>query len=352
MILTIFIFFIVLLVLILSHEFGHFIFAKVRGVRVDEFGFGFPPRLFGKQFGETTYTFNALPFGGFVRIYGEDATEASHDPRSFAARSARDRFWIIFAGVLMNMFLAYGLFTLMQGIGMPDVVGVKIAEVVAGSPADRSGLQVGDKIFSVLTAEGEEVIKTPEEVQTIIEAHKGRDITFKILRGDEYILKGVFPRINPPAGEGAVGIAMEPEIGVVRSPWYRAPWDGLKTTYLVTVATVKGLAQFFGGLFVWDRAVLDQVSGPVGIAKITGEASRLGLIYLLQIVALLSINLAVLNVLPFPALDGGRILFLIIEMLKGSPVNAQVSQMVHLVGFVFLIGLMLVITYRDIARIF
>lgn len=359
---TILIFFVMLLVLILSHEFGHFVFAKMRGIRVDEFGFGFPPRLVGKQYGETLYSLNALPFGGFVRIWGEDETgEAASDPRNFSSRSVGQRFWIIAAGVLMNVWLAYLLFVFGHIIGLPTVVTedtrgavrdikVAIVEIAPGSPAASVGLQVGDTIESFAETDGTGV-QTPRAVagvQTFIRAHQGRPLVLGIRRGDQILSLRVTPRTSAPEGQGLLGIAMF-ETGTVSVPWYMAPWEAAKTTYYVTRDTVSGLAYFFGNLF--HGTVVGDVAGPVGIARYAGEAGRMGFVYVLRLMALLSINLAVLNVLPVPALDGGRILFLLIEKIKGSPVPARVSYLVHAAGFVVLILLMVFITYRDIVKL-
>jgi len=354
---TVIIFFIVIAILILSHEFGHFFFAKMRGVRVDEFGFGFPPRLFSKKIGETLYSFNLLPFGGFVRIFGED--EATADPRSFSSRSIHERFWILFAGVLMNFILAYLLFTVGHILGLPAIVDgaefsrardvkVQIIEVAAESPADMAEIQVGDSIVQLSDGTETIVVQDTEEVQAFINARRGQELSFGLVRGEQARTVALTPRRDPPAGEGAIGIAMV-KVGIVAAPWYLAPWEGAKTTFNMTIATARGLASFFGNLLT--GTIVGDIAGPVGIARIAGEASRLGFIYLLQLTALLSINLAILNILPIPALDGGRILFLIIEKVRGVPVNARISQMVHAAGFVLLIALMLFITYRDIVKI-
>lgn len=356
---TFLIFLAVIAVLVLSHEFGHFIFAKVRGVRVDEFGFGFPPRIFGMKFGETLYSINLLPFGGFVKIYGEDTTEAASDPRNFASRSFSDRFWIIFAGVLMNMLLAYLLFTFGHILGLPSVVDesnaayakdavVRIVEVVPGSPAETSGIKLGDAIRSVAYGTETLDVQNIQQVQDFIKSHTGRQILLTLEREQEELILAVTPRENPAPGEGAVGIAML-KTGIVKTPIWKAPWEGLKTTYYATRGVGEGLALFFGNLF---RGIfMEEVSGPVGIAQAAGQAGRLGFIYLLHLTALMSVNLALLNLLPIPALDGGRIFFLLIEKIRGTPLNIRVTQMVHAVGFVALIALMLLITYRDIAKL-
>jgi regulator of sigma E protease len=357
---TVLIFLAVIAVLVLSHEFGHFIVAKMRGMRVDEFGFGFPPKLFGKKFGETEYTFNLLPFGGFVKIWGEDETEETTNMQNFTAHSIGSKLAVIVAGVIMNILLAYILFTAGHAIGLPTVVDettsharnvqVQIIEVVAHSPAAEAGLLPGDAITNI-SRNGENIsIVNIEEVQEVVSASNGAEIMLTVLRGDETIAFLVMPRIDPPAGEGALGIAML-KTGIVSAAWYRAPWEGLKTTAMLTVAVVEGLWSFFANLFAAGEVIGD-VAGPVGIAQVAGQAGRLGFIYLLQLTALLSINLAILNLLPIPALDGGRMFFLIIEKVRGVPINARFAARAHATGFIALIILMLLITYKDIVRIF
>ncbi|TSC80926.1 MAG: hypothetical protein G01um101429_51 [Parcubacteria group bacterium Gr01-1014_29] len=360
---TLLIFLAVIAVLVLSHEFGHFIVAKWKGMRVDEFGFGFPPRLFGKQYGETFYSINLLPLGGFVRVWGEDSSSealAKEDDsaRNFAMRSAWDRFLVLVAGVAMNMVLAYVLFTLGHGIGIPSVVGsgegardavVRVVEVVPDSPAHQVGMVPGDAIVELESLSETMRIVDVVNVQEFVKRHAGEELTIVIARSDGEQHLAVALREEAPAGEGLLGIAMA-KIGIVRTPWYRAPWEGLKTTIYTTKAVSVGLASFFTNIFSAD--ITGSVAGPVGIAQIAGEATRLGFVYLLQLVAVLSINLAVLNLLPIPALDGGRIFFLIIEKLRGAPVPLHISQFAHTAGFVALIFLMLVVTYFDLARIF
>lgn len=357
--LTFLIFLAVIAVLVLSHEFGHFIFAKVRGVRVDEFGFGFPPRLFGMKFGETLYSINLLPFGGFVRIYGEDEAGGESDPRNFASRSFSEKFWIIFAGVLMNMLLAYVLFTSGHILGLPSVVdesnqayahdmAVRIIEVVPGSPAENAGLLPGDAILRMQFAAETLQIQEREQVQDFIKAHAGEQIMLTVEREGEELTMAATPRKNPTPEQGALGIAML-KTGVIKSPIWQAPWEGLKTTYYATKNVAAGLVLFFGNLV---RGVfMEEVSGPVGIAQAAGQAGRLGFIYLLHLTAIMSVNLAILNLLPIPALDGGRIFFLIIEKIRGIPISIRVTQMVHAIGFAVLILLMLIITYKDILKL-
>lgn len=355
---TFLLFLIVIAVLVLSHEFGHFIVAKWKGMRVDEFGFGFPPRLFGKQYGETTYSCNLLPFGGFVKIWGEDDVDGATDPRNFAARNAWDRFLVLVAGVFMNFILAYVLFTLGHIIGIPSVVAagdgardamVRVVDVVPGSPAAEAGVKAGDSIISLSSSSQTVQVSEIEQVQDFVKTHAGVEITIVVERINEKLRLPITLRNEAPPGEGLLGIAMA-KVGIVQTPWYRAPWEGLLTTISTTKFVAKGLAFFFANIFSSD--VVNSVAGPVGIAKVAGEASALGFAYFLQLLAVLSINLAILNILPIPALDGGRVLFLIIEKLRGKPVGVPISQFAHTAGFLVLILLMLVVTYFDLAKIF
>jgi len=356
---TVLIFLAVIAILVLSHEFGHFMAAKMRGMRVDEFGFGFPPKIFGKKWGETEYTFNLFPFGGFVKIWGEDEVEETDNMRNFIAHGTGSKFIVIAAGVMMNILLAYVLFTIGHIAGLPTAVDdetlarnvqVQIIEVAALSPAADAGVLSGDTITYLAYNEERISVQNIEDVQDGIASHLGEQITLGLMRGDEEITLSITPRTHPPEGEGALGIAML-KTGIVSVPWYRAPWEELKTTAALTSAVTGGLWSFFANLFHTGE-VLGEVAGPVGIAQVAGQAGRLGFIYLLQLTALLSINLAILNILPIPALDGGRMLFLIIEKLRGRPISALFAQRAHATGFIALILLMIIITYKDIVRIF
>jgi len=342
---SIILFLIVLGVLILSHEFGHFIVAKKSGIRVDEFAFGFPPRIFSVKKGETTYSFNLIPFGGFVKIYDEDGPYFSSKP-----------FWtktgVLLAGVFFNLLLAWFLISLGFIIGLPTSVSsvptaaeikdvkIVIIDIVQNSPAQLAGLKTGDEIIG---------FSRVGDVQNFINKNKGKETKIKYKRGGEIFSTELTPRISPPAGEGAIGIAMD-EVGILKLPWYRAPWEGLKMTYELTISIALAVYYFFVNL-VKGLTGLEGVMGPVGIVGATNTVAKLGFSYLLSFVALLSINLAVINIIPFPALDGGRILFLLIEKIKGSPINARLSNTIHNVGFALLLILMLAITYRDILRL-
>ena len=352
---SILLFIIVLAILILSHEFGHFIVAKKSGIRVDEFAFGFPPRIFGVKKGETLYSFNLIPFGGFVKIHGEDDSAPCiepGDPRSFASKSVLTKAGVLLAGVFFNLLLAWFLISLGFIIGLPTSVSsvpagaeikdvrIVVIDVVENSPAQLAGLKTGDELIGFLKA---------EEVKNFITGNSGKRTELKYKRGGDVFSAELVPRGSPPPGEGAIGIAMD-EVGILKLPWYWAPWEGLKMTYELTISIALAIFYFFVNL-VKGLTGLEGVMGPVGMVSATNTVARLGFSYLLSFVALLSINLAVVNVIPFPALDGGRILFLLIEKIKGSPINTRISNVIHNIGFVLLLILMLAITYRDILRL-
>lgn len=366
--LTILLFLVILLVLILVHEFGHFLTAKWFGARVDEFGVGFPPKLYGKKIGETEYTVNALPFGGFVRIFGEDPTEDSEDPKDKGRKFGDISLWkqavVMVAGVFMNVVLAWVLFSAVFMLGVPatkDAVpeGMKLenpqlaaVRVLPGSPAEQGGLIAGDQFLKL--SSGSDVLSniTEENFQSFIASHGGEKVTIKYERGDDIIRATLVPQTGVSGrveNRAIIGIRVE-TVGTYTLPAHLALWQGLERTAFFTKLTVVGLGTFFGNIIMGD-ADLDKVAGPVGIVNLVGEYSSLGLVYLFQFIALISISLAVINIIPFPALDGGRLLFLIIEAIKGSPIKPQVVLWVNGAGFALLILLMLVVTYNDIARL-
>lgn len=369
--LTILIFIIILGLLVFVHELGHFLVARWNGIRVDEFGFGFPPRFFGviknasgkyelvwgnKEMpsGETVYSLNWIPLGGFVKIAGEDGHDAS-DPNSFAGKSAWTRIRVLAAGVFMNFLFAWFLISIVFMLGLPQPIEpadhgkfadakIQVLAVGKGTPAETMGLSMGDAIVSI----NGEAITTLEQVSGLISSHKGQAITVVVDRfGKPLTLTGT-PRTEYPATEGALGISFS-ETAVVSYPWYEAIYRGAIATYDITLAILGAFGMMIASLFGGAKTALD-VTGPVGIVYLTKQMSDLGLPYLLQFAALLSINLGIINILPIPALDGGRILFILIEKLKGSPVSHRVEGMIHQIGFILLLVLMLLVTVRDFAQ--
>lgn len=342
-------------VLILVHEWGHFYVARKLGVRVEEFGFGFPPQIFSCVRKGIRYSFNLLPFGGFVKIFGEHG-EGEENPESFINRPALHRFLILAAGVFMNLVLAWVLFSAGSALGLPQIaedgakhVPVSIIGVLPGSPAGKSGLKFGDKILEMRSSEVSLRIESEKDVRDFVEAYRGEEITILVLRGGKIKEIKSVPRANFPEGEGPLGIALARLI-VKKTSWYLVPVEGAMSLGRNVVAVLQGFGFLFKELFIEGRAPL-AVSGPVGIFFFAEDSRALGFAYFLQFAGMLSINLAILNFLPIPALDGGRILFLGIEKIKGRRIDPRIENLAHTVGFALLVFLMILVTYKDIARI-
>lgn len=349
MIATALLFIAVLSVLVLVHEGGHFFAAKRAGVRVHEFGFGFPPRIWSRTRGETTYSINALPFGGFVRIEGEDGGTPSGDPeRSFAAKPARTKLLILLAGVFMNWVLAALLFGVVEAFPHPVASGVSIASIRDGSPAAEAGFFEGDRIVR-LDAAGDDAVRPRSvyDASSFIREHRGKEIVFTVKRGENALRIPAVPRRDPPAGEGWLGVQFTQESTIVSTPWYEAPLRGALVTGSLTATLIGAFGDLVAELVVEGRMPED-ISGPVGIAALTGEVRALGIIALLSFVALLSLNLAILNTLPFPALDGGRVAVVFAEALLRRPLPQRTLAAVHAAGFAALILLLIVVTVKDV----
>ena len=362
MILTIIVFILILGILIFVHEFGHYISAKKSGVRVEEFGFGFPPRIFAFKKGETTYSLNLIPVGGFVKIFGEERGEKkSTSKRAFYNKPAWQRAIILFAGVFMNLLVAAIFLSIVHGIGVPSFVEkgqeanyrniqIQIVEVAKNSPAEKAGIKIGDAIFGLSFNQEAVQIKEVEDVQNFIAGHIGEELNFTLKRGNETLQKVMIPRSNPPEGEGATGIAMS-KTGLISYPWYKAIIKGFETAGKLIV-TMISLFYLLIKTLILKGTMIGEIAGPVGIAALTSQMVQLGWVYVLQFTAILSINLAIINFLPFPALDGGRLLFLLIEKIKGKPIKFKTERLANSIGFAFLILLIIVITFRDIVKLF
>ncbi len=361
---TVILFILVLLALIVVHELGHFIVAKLSGMRVDEFGIGYPPRIVAFKRGGTEYSLNWLPFGGFVRIYGEDANTATgHD--AFGSRPKILQALTLVAGIAMNLLFAYVLITLALGFGTqralsdqeartaPDAV-LAVAEVLPGSPAAQAGIMPGDLIRAV-DAPGTSFTGGNSTAFTTLVA-KDTDLaplTFHLERNFKPLTLTATPKsdiIPSQPWRIGLGISISP-VGTASVPWLQAPIQGAAFTWDLTKQTAVGLAKFFGSLATFS-ANLSEVSGPIGIATAVGGAATQGITSLLTITALISINLALINIIPVPALDGGRLLFVIIEAITRRPITARVSQTVNAVGFALLILLMVVVSAHDIFKLF
>ncbi len=356
MFLTILLFVVVLAVIVLFHEFGHFAVAKLSGTRVEEFGIGFPPRLFGIKRGETIYSVNLLPLGGFVKIFGEEG-DNRNDPRSFGSRPIFLRGAILVAGVCMNVFLAFLIYSAMNMTGMPTTLNdnatvsakdirVQIMDVIPNSPAAVAGLMAGDTIQTILSPQGTQKINTMQDVRTIVESEKGVPITMTIMRGSQTKSITLTPRFQAPEGQGATGIALA-RTGIVSYSPPQAIIQGAQTTLGNLQALGSGFGQMIKSLFS-SGGFSGTVTGPVGIARIFSQVRGEGILYVLEFMAFISLNLALLNIIPFPALDGGRLFFLLIEAVKGSPLPQKIEQGINAAGFALLILLMVLVTIHDV----
>ncbi len=359
-------FIVILAVLILVHELGHFLAAKKLGMRVDEFGIGFPPRIFSIKKGETEYSINLIPLGGFVKIFGEDPDDESisgpDSSRSMVNKPRWAQAIVISAGVIFNIAFAWILISIGLMSGMPMSVDqfnqedVKDANVVLvgimeDSPAFESGLKVGDKIlFMEAGSESLQDFST-KEMQEFISAGGGQEISLLYQRGDD---ESAFTTVTPVNGiigeQYAIGITMD-NIGTVQFAPHKAIWEGLKLTFGLIATIVVGLIGLIVSM-IQGTGSLSQVTGPVGIVGLVGNAAEFGFIYLLSFTAFISINLAVLNSIPFPALDGGRLLFILIESVMRKNIKPIISNSLNLIGFVLLITLMGVVTFNDILKLF
>ncbi len=368
---NILIFLVILLVLVVVHEFGHFFTAKKFGIRVDEFGFGFPPKLFGRKYGETEYTFNLLPLGGFVKIFGENPEEEQalygagpDEDRKFYNKPAWKQAIVLFAGIFANFLLAWILFSIGFMSGLPTSAGSQPAEyklsdvnlvvvsVSEKSPAQIAGLISGDKIISITSGGNTLSEINGDTVKSFIISHKNKEIEVGYIRGKNNNIEfaKVMPVINTAEGKPMIGIAMD-QIGIAKLPIFLAFFEGIRLTFSLVKSTALGLYSLINdGLR--GRGSLDAVTGPVGIVGIVGNAYQFGFVYLLSFTALISVNLAIINLLPFPALDGGRLFFLLIEKIKGSRINPKIVNTINMLGFGVLILLMLIVTYHDVVKLF
>ncbi|MBI2935318.1 MAG: site-2 protease family protein [Chloroflexi bacterium] len=367
MILTILIFLAVLALLVLVHELGHFLTAKAYGIKVLEFGFGFPPRILGVRRGETVYSINLIPLGGFVKLLGE---EDPSDPRSLAGKSVLTRFLVLFAGPGMNVLLPIVLFSIVFMVPQKAVNGrVQIQGVSAGSPAALAGVKPGDIVVKV---DGTPVANHQELIYQVA-LNLGSTTTWELVRekpllqqapqlggepglvpppppaASETLFVKVTPRWKPPEGQGHVGViiaTVNPRVVALSYPFWEAVPRAFKRTGETLVLFRNEITSWIIG------ASRPQLAGPIAIAQATGEVAQMGWGATLQFTALLSLFLAIMNILPIPALDGGRLLFVGIEWVRrGKRISPQREGLVHLVGFIVLLCVVAVISYFDISRI-
>lgn len=362
MITAIFWFVVVLALLVLVHEFGHFFVARWAGIKVEEFGFGFPPRLKAWKGKVCEWSVNWLPLGGFVKLKGEDGTNTDED--SYASKTLWQRFLVVFAGPAMNFILAGIVLGIGFMIGLPQILNgeslegavvsektVQVVDVLDGSAAQQAGFMIGDEVIGVSSLPSEVEVTADLITSRIvaIPSDEFDELIFLVRRGDEQnmltVEDGWVAVDNPVLGVGLI------ETGLVSYPFFRAIVHGFIAMYEMTLQVVFGLWHLFSGLFTGSAEGLEQIAGPVGIATLTGEVAGMGFIYMLQFIAVLSVNLGVLNLLPIPALDGGRIFFMMIELVTRRPVNKRVEQMAHIIGFALLMLLVLIVTVQDVGRI-
>lgn len=321
----------VFLMVILFHEFGHFIVAKMVGIKVNEFSIGMGPKIFQKRKGETKYSIRLLPIGGYVSMEGED--ESSDDPRSFNKVPALSRIAVVAAGAIMNFVLAIIVFSIVSfNIGMPTTT---ISETIENSPAERVGLKRGDQILSINEVETKKWDSVVEEINKF---NPNEKMKITLLRNGEKIHYLISPELNDD--RVIIGIIPVSE---------RTFFSSIKGGFEKTGKMLKLMFNFIGLAFRGKVSTKD-LSGPVGVIYTIGEAAKYGIISLLYLMGFISVNLGFFNLLPLPALDGSRIIFLAIELIRKKPINPEKEGFIHFVGFVLLVTLMLIVTYSDIIR--
>ncbi len=317
----------IFLVVVLIHEAGHFFMAKSVGIRVNEFSIGMGPKVYQKEKNETKYSLRLLPIGGYVSMEGED--EESTDPNSFNNASVWSRIKVIVAGALMNFVLAIVLLTIVS-----FAIGTPTTEI---EKSFNEKLMAGDKIVSINQVE----IKKWEDItKTISKSDKNKNLQFVVNRDKENINIDIEPKIED--GKIIVGIQPKMEKNILTA---------IKNGFMQTKMFLMAMFEFIGNVFQ-GQVKTNDISGPVGVVKEIGNATKMGVFNVLLLAAFISVNLGFFNLLPIPALDGGRLLFLIIELVRGKPIDSNKEGMVHFVGFIVLMSLILFITYKDIVKLF
>ncbi|MCR4418932.1 MAG: RIP metalloprotease RseP [Clostridia bacterium] len=323
--------------LIAVHEFGHFLAAKLCRVRVEEFSVGMGPLLVGKKWGETFYCLRAVPLGGYNKMAGMEP-ETLDDPRGFYRQSAGRRLAILISGSLMNFLLAVLIYAfIFWALGSPSNQPV-IGRVLPDWPAQEAGLAAGDRIVAI----NGRSIDYWQDMVSIIHRSPGMPLELTVERKGRVFRVEIVPRLDPQSQVGMIGV----EPSLIRFSPFGALGQGIRQTALVLYLVLVGLGQMFA------RQVPVDLVGPVGVVQLLGEAARFGTASVLSFAAFISLNLGLFNLFPIPALDGSRLLFLAVEALRGRPVDPRKEGLVHLVGFAVLVGMLLIITYRDLLRIF
>ncbi len=339
---------VVLSLIIIVHELGHFISAKAAGVQVEEFGLGYPPRIYGIRRGETLYSLNAIPFGGFTRLLGE---EDPKEPRSLASKSIGARLLVLSAGSLMNALVALFLFSMAfmvpHNVVFEPVMVTKVAE---NSPAASAGIEPGDRLLSI----NNKPINNTYDLLRAIQLNLGDEIAVLTQHRDSTTEEvQLIPRWKPPEDEGAIGIEIDLEAAQMNRTTVSQSYPFWKAIPMGVTSLIETLVLYKDGitsLFIGTASV--EVAGPVGIAQITGEVAKSGISPALEFAAIIGLLIAIFNLFPIPALDGGRITFVLLEWIRrGKRISAKTEGLVHFVGFAMLIAVMVVVTYQDIIRI-
>lgn len=356
MILTIAVFILILGFLVLAHELGHFIVAKKTGMKVQEFGIGFPPTLIKKNYKGTLYCLNAIPLGGYVKIKGEDGA-SKEDPDSFSAKPVWQRSLALIAGVSMNIMAGWIIFILLFAVNVPVEITpdipekyvlskhIIIDELLDNSPAKEAGLKIGDEIISI----NEIPVSSIGMFQSQVSNPKESILELKIKRHNETINILVEPKILEQVKENrkAIGVALI-NMGNVRFPIHKAIIAGTKSSYGYLSRIAKAFAGILKGVFYGQG--IGALGGPVAIAVATNDVIDLGFARIMIFTAILSFNLAILNITPFPALDGGRLIFLAVEAIRRKPSRKEVEDWFHKIGFILFMLFAIFITYKDIIR--
>ncbi|MFW0870891.1 MAG: M50 family metallopeptidase [Patescibacteria group bacterium] len=359
-------FIIAIIVLVFVHELGHFLFAKWVGCRVDEFSVGFPPALFSRTLGETRYTLGAIPIGGYVKIWGENGSEEVQEdpdnPRALYNRPRWAQALVLFGGILFNVILAWLLFSILFATGIeanserfPDErlanPKVQITGIIEGYPAASSTLSVASTINAIYAENGDSLspIEGYQAVQAFIASHPHQVLSITTTnQAGEVLQTSLSPKSE--GGRALIGVELA-TVGTITLPWYQALYEGARLTVDLTIAIFSFLGDFLAGLFTGSTQA-DSIAGPVGIAHFAGDSFSAGAGEFAWFIAILSLNLAIFNLLPIPALDGGRLVLVAIESVIRRPLNPRWALYLNAGGFIFLIGLMALVTIFDIYKLF
>lgn len=358
MILSIIIFIFTLLVLVVIHELGHFLMAKKFGIKVEEFGFGIPPKIWGKKIGETLYSLNLLPLGGFVRLLGEDNAGRPINSRDFRAKPVLSRIIVVVAGVTMNLALAWAIFYTILIYQNFKIIyptlepAVYIGFLEKDFPAEKSGVLVGDRILKVDSND----VATIETARNFIKVKKGDSITLTLadIDGNNQKVISVTPKAIEK-GDFLIGVGFSPLAIKQYKTSTEKLFSGITYSWSLTKVTFAGFGKLFADLTAGNfKTASESVSGPVGLANMSNDilsSGKSALPFYLWFVGVISLTLSIFNVLPIPALDGGRLLFLVIEAVSKKKVREDIEMKVHQIGFAILLSLALLVTYSDISKI-